>query len=121
ENERDESTSTNVGDLERVASVVAGGLLGLMGLRSRSIPGLGLAILGGGLIYRGISGHCGVYQSLGISSAKEPSPQASIPAGEGIRIDRSITVNKSPSELFRIWHDFEGLPRFMSHLISVKN
>ena len=35
---------------------VGGGVLALMGLSRRSIPGLALAAVGGGMIYRGVTG-----------------------------------------------------------------
>ena len=37
-----------------------------------------------------------------------------------LRVRKSITINKSPEELYRFWRDFENLPRFMGHLESVK-
>jgi uncharacterized membrane protein len=37
----------------------------------------------------------------------------------GIFVTQAITVNRSPEEVYRFWHDFENLPRFMSHLKSV--
>jgi uncharacterized membrane protein len=39
---------------------------------------------------------------------------------EGIRVRKSITVNKAPEEAYAFWHDFENLPRFMRHLESVR-
>jgi uncharacterized membrane protein len=32
----------------------------------------------------------------------------------------TVTVNRPPDELYRFWRDFENLPRFMSHLESVR-
>ncbi|HEX5733034.1 MAG TPA: SRPBCC family protein [Blastocatellia bacterium] len=32
----------------------------------------------------------------------------------------TVTINHSPDELYRFWRDFENLPRFMSHLESVR-
>ena len=32
----------------------------------------------------------------------------------------TVTVNRAPDELYRFWRDFENLPRFMSHLESVR-
>jgi uncharacterized membrane protein len=40
--------------------------------------------------------------------------------GRGIHVRAAITVNRSPEELYRFWHNFENLPRFMSHLESVQ-
>jgi len=37
-----------------------------------------------------------------------------------VRVERTLAVNSSPEECYRMWHDFEQLPRFMEHLQSVK-
>lgn len=37
-----------------------------------------------------------------------------------IHVRRSIAVNRRRAELYRYWHDFENLPRFMHHLLSVQ-
>ena len=37
-----------------------------------------------------------------------------------LRIEKSITIRKSPEELYRFWRDFQNLPRFMQHLESVR-
>ncbi len=36
-------------------------------------------------------------------------------------VERAITVNKSPSEVYAFWHDLENLPRFMRHVESVRS
>ena len=38
----------------------------------------------------------------------------------GIRVRRSITVQRSPEEVYQFWRDFRNLPTFMSHLESVE-
>lgn len=38
---------------------------------------------------------------------------------QGIKVQRAVTVNKPRNELFRIWRNFENLPRFMTHLNRV--
>lgn len=35
-------------------------------------------------------------------------------------VKKTITVNRSPGEVYRFWRDFENLPRFMEHLESVQ-
>lgn len=35
-------------------------------------------------------------------------------------ITRSITIDRPRGEVYRFWHDFENLPRFMAHLESVR-
>ncbi len=109
---------TNVSDAERWASLIGGGILGVFGLSRGTLPGLGLAALGGALIYRGLTGHCHLYAALGIDTGGH-SPIASIPAGHGVRIERTITINRTPEELFQFWRNFENLPRFMPHLVRV--
>lgn len=110
----------NVGKIERWASLVAGGALALFGLTRRSPGGLALALFGGGLIYRGASGHCPAYTALGVNTAETHPSSTAIPAGSGIKITRSIIVLRPAEELFRYWRNFENLPRVMRHLETVE-
>jgi uncharacterized membrane protein len=41
-------------------------------------------------------------------------------ASGAIHVWKSIVINQSPDELYRFWHNFENLPRFMDHLESVQ-
>lgn len=102
----------NVGDMERLVSAVGGGLLTMYGLRHPP-AGLVLVLLGGELLYRGISGYCPLYAALGINTANGV-------AGQPISYKRAVTINRSPAEAYRFWRDFENLPRFMKHLEAVK-
>src|SRR6476660_6852352 len=38
----------------------------------------------------------------------------------GVKLKKSITVDRSPEELYRYWHDFANLPRFMNLLSNVE-
>ena len=49
-------------------------------------------------------------------SSKEASDEDS---SEGVPVIRTITINKSPDEVYAFWRNFENLPRFMSHLEEV--
>ena len=40
--------------------------------------------------------------------------------GGGVHTRKTVTVGRSPEEVYRFWHDFENLPRFMRHLESVE-
>src|SRR5216117_2006610 len=40
--------------------------------------------------------------------------------GPGVWVRKSITVRRSPDEVYRFWRNFENLPRFMKHLESVR-
>ena len=111
----------NVGDTERTVSTAAGAALAIAGLARRGLPGLVMAAVGGGLIYRGVSGWCHLYQALGIDTANGESPAAAPQDyfAHGIHVEESFTINKSPWELYQYWRNFENLPRIMSHLESV--
>jgi uncharacterized membrane protein len=108
----------NVGQTERLGSIVGGGLLAAYGLVRGTLGGLALAAVGGRLIYRGATGHCPMYGALHLSTAGR-GPATGVPAGAGCRVDESVTVNRPAAELFRFWRDFENLPRFMPGLRSV--
>jgi uncharacterized membrane protein len=43
----------------------------------------------------------------------------SLKSGEGIKTERSITINRSPEEIYSFWHQLNNLPRFMHHVESV--
>src|SRR5262245_55682384 len=115
-----EEPFVNVGDAERMLSTIGGGALALYGLSRGNLGGLALAAVGGGLIYRGLSGHCSLYGQLGVSTAEKHGPMTSIPAGAGCKVEKVVTINRPAEDLYRFWRNFENLPSFMSHLKSVK-
>ena len=59
----------NISTDERIASAIGGALLLLPALAQPSRLNLALAIAGAALLQRGGTGHCMLYQALGISSA----------------------------------------------------
>jgi uncharacterized membrane protein len=113
--------SINVGNTERVVSGLAAGAVALMGLRRRRLRPL-LFPLAGSLISRAVTGRCAVNRALGRNSARgsRVSPVASVRRGEGIKVEKSVVVNRPVHELYRFWRNFENLPRFMDHLESVR-
>lgn len=64
-----ENPPTNVHDVERALSIVAGGILALKGLGRDSVGGLLGLVTGAALLHRGITGHCYGYRVMGISTA----------------------------------------------------
>ncbi len=102
--------AVNVGETERWASVMGGGLLALYGLTRFKLSGFLLAALGADLVYRGATGHDVLYQQLGFNTAK----------GDGkIGIKKSVTIDKPLQEVYNFWRNFENLPSFMQHLEAV--
>jgi uncharacterized membrane protein len=122
EDQWSDQARANVGSTERTISIAAGAILALTGLAKRSPVGLVLAAIGGGLIYRGVSGQCPVYRAAGIDTSDETTSEAASPNDyfeHGIHVEECFTINKTPWELYEYWRNFENLPRIMSHLESV--
>ena len=111
----------NIGDLERVVSLVLGGAAALGVLsnlaRRRPLRALLMMALGGDMLYRGTTGYSPLYNMLGVTS--EDATFASNPLSRAISFKESITIMKSPSELYGFWRDFRNLPRVMSYLERV--
>jgi uncharacterized membrane protein len=82
-------------------------------LSRRPPMSLPAALEAGYLVYRGAAGHCLIYETLDINRSQHNGHQ-------GILVDRAVTVNRPREQLFRIWRNFENLPRFMKHLKSVR-
>jgi uncharacterized membrane protein len=119
-------TSTiNVADVERWASALGGAALtayGIKQLKDRSPAGAALAAAGGALMYRGATGHCAMYAAAGISTAgdrEHDDTRAALSGPGGVRVEEVVTINASAEELYAFWRNFEQLPRFMDHLVSV--
>lgn len=111
EHREDSVSRINVGETERWLSAIGGGALLIYGLR-RSFGSLALAVGGGMLVYRGLTGHCKVYESLGHSSISGE--------GAGVEVEATITVYKPVAEVYRFYRRFENHPRFVRHLESVQ-
>ena len=116
---------TNISEVERWASLIGGGTLMAFGLKRKDAGGFTLAAMGGALVYRGASGHCDLFQALGINTAergdaKGTGRHVSVPYELGIRVDREIRINKPAEQLFQFWRNLENLPRFMNHLERVQ-
>lgn len=105
---------TNVGEVERVMSALAGAaLLGLAWKRGSPR----LALMSTGLVLRGVSGYCPAYAASGID--RTDTRQAL--AGErGIHIREAITIDAPPEAVYRFWRQLERLPEIMPHLKKVE-
>lgn len=98
--------ANNTNDAQHWASLIGGGALVLYGLSRRSLRGTLMALAGGGLVYHGVGGKTGVQDATGMN--------------QNMIVEKTVTINKSPEELYRYWHNFENLPTFMKHLKSVR-
>ncbi len=94
----EEESSSNV--LSWLA-LLAGAGLAAFGASRKSLPGAAVAAGGGYLVFRGVRDlRRGAHQD--------------------VEVEKSLTIVKSPEELYRFWRDFENLPKFMRHLRQVQ-
>ncbi len=107
----EDKNRVNVGQAERVFSLISGGLMLVSGLRRGGLTGLTMAGTAAGLLYRGTTGHCHLYAALDMDTEKIDR--------QGVHVEESITINRPAAELFQFWRNFENLPKFMRHLESV--
>ena len=111
----------NVGEFERYGSVLAGAAMVVSGLAKGKLGGWALAALGGSLLYRGWSGHCELYQRLGIDTHHaESKPSTSVPAKHGVKVEKSLIIHQPIEMLYHFWRDLSNLPTVMTHLQSVE-
>jgi len=114
--------AVNITQTERIISAIGGGLLAAAGLQRRGAAGAAMAVLGGDLLRRAITGHSHAYEALGIRTAPkgQGAETTSVPYELGIRVDRSITIDKPREEVYRFWRNLENLPKFMKHVEHVQ-
>jgi len=106
------SSQINVSNPERVVSAIGGLALTAFAFRQRR-PAVGLlmGMLGGGLLYRGLSGHCPLSSAVGRSTSGQSAKPISAHVTETILAPRR--------EVYEYWRQLENLPRFMHHLLKV--
>jgi uncharacterized membrane protein len=106
----------NVGPAERKASLAGGAALALSGLwsigRRNYLSGLAMIASGGMLLYRGQTGHCSLYEAMGVDTVHTQE--------SGLRIEKVVTIGLPPHQVYEFWRRLENLPRFMKHLESVQ-
>jgi uncharacterized membrane protein len=127
-----EDTRHNIARGERIGSVALGAALVGLGIRRRDPIGLVAALFGGYFITRGATGNCLVYRALGVSTGSADAVlapwhrddvtgrAATVNARKAIKVERAVTIDRPRDELFAFWRNFENLPRFMEHLVSVR-
>lgn len=119
----DTASDKNVNGTERIVSAVAGGALIAYGAKHGGLLGAALLALGGGMLHRGTTGHCYLYDATGINtndaSRSTIIGKASKVLSGPVRVKKAVTVNRPPEEVYGYWRNFDNLPNFMKHLESV--
>src|SRR5690242_513762 len=108
---------TNVGPTERMLSMAIGGALLAGALSNRSSRTTAMALAGGVLMHRGVTGHCYGYQAFGVDTARSQRPEDE--RTYAIQVQRSMTINRPSEELHRVWREPQNLRRIMEHFAMV--
>jgi uncharacterized membrane protein len=106
-----------------VVSAAAGGALLAFGIKQGGVGGTLLSVLGGAMLYRGTTGHCHVYDAAGINTNTQVRSRKS-PYDRGffsgrIHVNKAVTIDRTASDLYQYWKNFENFPQFMKHVESV--
>lgn len=104
--------SPNIDNGERALSLGTGIYLlykSIKNLRKHPFMALQGAAISSVMVYRGATGICPIYKSLG-KDTTDP---------EAINITEQITVNVSRDKVYAFWRELSNLPKFMKHLKTV--
>jgi len=96
--------------LMRNPAVVGGGILGLIGLFRRSPLVAAAGVVGLALAARSSGGSGSVVSNL-LGSGR----------GKRIELEKSIRIDAAPDEVYDMWTHYENFPRFMSHVVEVRD
>ncbi|SEV85324.1 SRPBCC family protein [Natrinema salifodinae] len=108
----DSERSRPLGRGERLASASVGGMLLVAGIKRRSLGGVAMALGGGWLVARGISGSGRSLRAFG-SGGETDHGAGEDGAGGDLTVERSITVGAPADDLAQYWRDPERLTRIM--------
>jgi uncharacterized membrane protein len=102
----------NISNFERGLSIGIGALLiysSVKTFRKAPVRAIFRAAIGSGLVFRGSSGNCPLYNKLQVDGTKT----------ESVNIRTTFIVNKPRNEVYSAWRNLGTLPRFMKHLSNV--
>jgi len=125
QDQSNQNSMINVPQNERTISLIGGSILmvfgAVIGLARRNPAGALVALIGGGLIYQGTTGHSPLYRMLGTNRAVRTNTQnVSVPHEQGEHVSAVVVINRPVEELYSIWKNFQNLPQIMSHLDKVQ-
>lgn len=113
------SSNQNVHDWERLGSLAVGGSMVLAFLARPSLRGAAVALAGGALVYRGVTGYCHLYRLMGIDTREGRKASTAIAALQGKKVEKTVFVRRPARDLYESWRKLDNLPQFMQHLVNV--
>jgi len=101
----------NVSDSERIISTLAGSLAIYRATQKKqAFPEI---LVGSYLLFRGVTGFCGIYNAIGKTKPDNRS--------RNVNIQVSLEVDRPREEVYNFWRQLENLPLFMEHLEMVNS
>jgi uncharacterized membrane protein len=114
---RDSATGPGAwGPTVRNSALLGGGLLALTGLMRRSPMGLILGLAGAALLARGATN-----QPLRSLMSGRSLGLGGMGLNQTIDLEKSIHIDASPDEVYDMFANYENFPRFMSHVVEVRD
>ncbi|WP_126243763.1 SRPBCC family protein [Chitinophaga rhizosphaerae] len=111
----EKSTVINVSKTGRMLSSAAGAsliYLALSGMKRSPVKNIGKLLVGGYLLYRGLSGNCPI--TAAIDDEQRPKH------ARAVNIRTSLIVERPRGEVYAYWRQLSNLPLFMAHLDDVE-
>ena len=109
----------NLNGKERIGSLLAGTALVAAGLLRSGATRWALLGSGTGLLLRGVTGRCALYNALGIDR-RDDRFRDGVPGNQGLRIEHKVEVHCPAPELYQFWRQIDQLPRILRHVESVE-
>ena len=103
---------------ESLPIALLGGALMVAGLRRGSGEGLVLALAGGDLLLRGVTGRH-LHEALGFGVGDGAQPRATSSPVAASEIERTVTIGTPADELYRLWRAPDTPHRVMGHVGEV--
>ena len=88
----------NVGHTERLVSLVGGGILAVLGMRRPTVGGAALALAGGALVARGLTGYCPAYGYLEGRGDRAAIPNQDVDEGRDMYSRHPGDIYNEPDE-----------------------
>jgi uncharacterized membrane protein len=107
------------GPTMRNSALVGGGLLALTGLMRRSPLGVVLGLAGAALLARGAANQ--PLRSLAARGGSALGMGKGLAMNRTIDFEKTIHIDASPAEVYDLWANYENFPRFMSHVVEVRD
>jgi uncharacterized membrane protein len=115
-------SGVNVAGAERWASALGGAALTAYAIRrwkDRAPVRTVLAAAGAALMFRAATGRP-IFPVAGILTARGRRDARSALGGSRVNVDEVSIIQEPAEELYAFWRNFEQLPRFMNHLLLVR-